>query len=89
MRALAEVLQAISDGGLTVQARHVGQGTVAAIPPPEMAILEFHIADDIPGQPYGFRNVRDRVLEWVDPTISAVQAMVYWPPMASERRPDA
>jgi hypothetical protein len=85
--ALECVLKAMSVGKLNVCARNVGNGEVAIIPPDTMADLEFHIATDIPSQPYGFRNVGDHFFEWVEPTIPANQAISRWPRLVSRIRP--
>jgi hypothetical protein len=77
--ALDEVILAILEGRVSAQARNVQTGVIQFIPVRELSQLEFYIATDIPGSPYGFRGVVDQVLRWVSPTVSTADALITWP----------
>ena len=77
--ALDEVILAILIGQVSAHARNVRTGVIQLIPARELKELEFYVATDIPGSPFGFRGVVDQVLRWVTPTVSAADALLIWP----------
>src|SRR5579872_2712708 len=74
-----ELISAILGGRVRVHARNVQTGSIQLIPADELIELEFYLATDIPGSPFGFRRVADRLLRWVAPMVSATDAMACWP----------
>lgn len=76
---LAEITDGILSGQLNATARNVDGGTRTAIPLAERRSLEFHIASDLPGKPFGFRNRSDRILRWGAPMVAAADIMRFWP----------
>jgi hypothetical protein len=74
-----ELILAILSGRISVRARNVQTGLIQLIPARELNELEFYIATDIPGNPFGFRRVADQLLRWVAPMVSAADAMAFWP----------
>jgi len=77
--ALGEVILAILEGRVSAQARNVRTGLIQFIPARELNELEFYVATDIPGSPYGFRSVVDQVLRWASPMVPAADALMHWP----------
>ena len=63
-RILEELASGILSGQLQATARNIDTGARKSIPVTERRSLEFHIADDLPGRPFGFRNRSDRILRW-------------------------
>lgn len=59
--ALGEVVQAILERRVSTQARNVQTGLIQLIPARELNELEFYVATDIPGSPFGLRGVSDQV----------------------------
>ena len=78
-RALGEVILAILEGRVSARARNVRTSLNQVIPARELNELEFYVATDIPGSPFGFRGVADQVLRWVSPMVSAADALMFWP----------
>jgi hypothetical protein len=77
--ALDDVILAILSGRVSARARNVQTGQIQLIPARELNALEFYVATDIPGSPFGFRGVSDQVLKWVSPMVSAANALTCWP----------
>jgi hypothetical protein len=78
-KSIDELISAILSGRIAVRARNTQTASVQFIPAHELNELEFFIATDIPGSPFGFRRAADRLLRWASPMVSAKEVMACWP----------
>jgi hypothetical protein len=75
---LLSLISEILSGRLRLQAREVCSGEVKWVSRTQLSNLEFHIADDIPGKLYGFRDKKTEVITWSEPMVPAADIVSVW-----------
>jgi hypothetical protein len=83
-RKIAVALEAVTGLALaskvTVIAREVESDYCGPIPSPKVKFLEFFVSEDIPGHPFGFRNIQSKIITWTHLRLAADEMLRFWPP---------
>ena len=78
--ALNNIADEAISGHITILAQCLVSRKIRKPTQSELLDLEFYIAEEIPGAPFGFRGRVDKIIKWTNPTVAAVDILRRWPP---------